>query len=208
MNGRYSFSKVAIALVLSFLFLQGLGITAGEWILTDKDYKVWDAYPQLKGTATWSGSADEERYASGKGVLQWFENGRPVKFEGIMIKGRLTGKGSATIADFARYEGDFADGTMNGKGTMTLSNGSRYEGDWVGGKMTGYGILILNGNRYEGDFINDNFNGKGTLTLPNGNYYEGDWVDGKMTGYGTVYSPNGSVIRQGQWENNIFVGSK
>ena len=47
----------------------------------------------------------------------------------------------------------------------------------------------------------------GTETLPNGNKYVGEFKDDKRNGQGTFYAYNGSISRQGLWENDRLVQS-
>jgi len=151
---------------------------ASQWITTDK---VWDdGRVQPNETYKWSGGHDNDGYASGPGVLQWY------------VAGNLDN----------RYEGNMSRGKINGKGTCAFSSGNRYEGDWVDGRRTGKGVFTwMNGDRYEGDFANDQRTGKGVLTYANGNRYEGDWVDGRRNGKGVFIWKNGDRY-EGEWAND------
>src|SRR5882757_1967314 len=54
---------------------------------------------------TWSAEC-YHGLAHGQGVLQWYQDGKPI----------------------ARYEGEMKDGLANGAGKITYANGTRYEG--------------------------------------------------------------------------------
>ena len=49
--------------------------------------------------------------------------------------------------------------------------------------------------------------GQGSYIYPNGWKYVGEFNNGKFNGQGTLYEANGSIINQGIWENDRFVGS-
>ena len=137
---------------------------------------------------------------TGKGTLTW-PNGD--KFEGDFVNDHRTGKGILTYANGNRYEGDFVNDKLMGKGTYTRANGEKYEGDFVDNKPTGKGVGIRpNGDMFEGDFVNGIPHGKGTVTWANGDRYEGNLVKGKPSGEGTVTRANGTkctaVFQDGQ----------
>lgn len=88
------------------------------WIADSKTgCKVWNPSPQAHETIHWSGGC-EGGYASGKGTLEWFENGRPGD----------------------RYEGEYQAGKRNGHGVVTMSNGTRIEGDWRNDELLQLGV--------------------------------------------------------------------
>jgi len=67
--------------------------------------KVWDANPQPDESISWSGAC-RNGLAQGRGVLQWFQSGKPA----ALARGRWRG------------------GKMNGHGVLTLTNGERFDG--------------------------------------------------------------------------------
>jgi hypothetical protein len=86
-------------------------------------------------------------------------------------------------------EGKFTGYMLNGKpddsnGTYVADAGWKYVGAWKDGKMHGQGTLSWGDEGY---------------------MYVGQWKNGKRDGYGTS-SQGGSVISQGQWKNDAFVG--
>ena len=85
------------------------------WITTaNKPCKVWNPEPVPNETVTWSGPC-KDGFASGKGILQWTENGKPD----------------------VEFDGEYANGRRNGPGLMITPDGQRTEGDWVNDKLLG-----------------------------------------------------------------------
>lgn len=118
--------------------------------------KVWDGDPQPTKTITWSGACSNG-LAQGRGVLQWFLNGKPT----------------------VRYEGEFRDGKINGQGIKNWTDGGRYEGEFRDGRITGRGVFTLaDGSRYEGEFRDGAANGAGNYMQPDGTTYSGTWTNG------------------------------
>ncbi len=218
------------------MMISGLVFAEGTWTLTDQGCKVWNPNPRPNEAITWSGGMDANSYATGQGVLQWFNDGKLIfKYEGNMLNGKETGKGIGVWANGDRYEGDFIDDHRTGKGIYAYGPtskwaGDRYEGDYVGDKMTGKGIYSWakggryegefidghrtgkgiytwsNGDRYEGDFIDGHRTRKATQTWANGNHYDGDFVNDQISGYGTYYNRDGSIWRKGRWSNDQYIG--
>lgn len=46
----------------------------------------------------------------------------------------------------------------------------------------------------------------GTHVFPSGGIYTGEFENGMRHGQGTEFAANGTVLRSGMWENNLFVG--
>ena len=155
-----------------------------------------------------------------------------VEFSGACINGFISGKGIRKIYQknklFQTIEGEFKDGWPNGQATVTDAKGNKYVGELKDGKRNGQGIFTLaDGNKYVGEFKDDKPNGQGTATFADGSKYVGEWRDGKRIGQGTFtfangnkyvgewrddqlwkgteYAGNGSIIREGFWENNRLV---
>jgi TonB family protein len=161
---------IILILIGSLVMLAGSVFAESTWSVTDHGYKVWNDNPQPNESVTWSGGADANGYATGQGVLQWFQNGKPSgKYEGTMLNGRENGKGIYVFEGNSqwagdRYEGDFVDNKRTGKGIYTWATGDRYDGDWIDGKQNGKGSLVYGPNSQRA-----------------GDRYDGDFVDGKMT---------------------------
>ena len=179
-----SLKKVCAVVVVSLFLLQGGALASSNWGRTQEGFKVWDAL-SAAGTATastWSGAVDAEGYAAGKGVLKWFKGKELIlTYEGMLLKGKSTGKGLYRYPDGSGYEGNLVNGTFKGKGVFTLPGGYRYEGDFVDDLFNGKGVeTSQDGTRYEGDFADGQYNGRGVLTDPKGVRVEGIFEKGRL----------------------------
>ena len=92
-------------------------------------------------------------------------------------------QGNITWFDGASYSGAFYKNLVAGKGTYTWPNGDRYEGSFKANKL----------------------HGKGTFYKKDGTKHQGKWKDNKKSGKGKVYDSDGKLIKQGTWENDVFV---
>ncbi len=83
------------------------------WITTANQVcKVWNPEPQPNETVTWSGGC-ENGLASGKGVLQWTENGkRDVEFESEYKNGKRNGPGVIITPSRQRFKGVWVDNNL------------------------------------------------------------------------------------------------
>ena len=179
MNRFFKFSNFCFVLFVAFFFLQGFASAAGEWNLsdqgewgiTDKGVTIWNASEQDNLTFTWSGGKDGDGYASGKGVLLWLLDNKPVaKYDGYMQRGKRNGKGIFwPRASAMSYEGDWVDNKLSGKVVVNYGNGQRYTGDFANNLQNGKGVYTYaNGDRFECTFLNGKANGKGFYTWGNG----------------------------------------
>ena len=114
-----------------------------------------------------------------------------------------------------------------GVGIQIEWNGNIFEGSWKNDKMNGQGRHI-SGNRgegyYIGEFCDNAYEGQGEYTWPDRKKYQGQFVDGHYHGLGTfwwangrkyvgqfdrgcrwgkgiLYSKNGDIIDQRDWED-------
>ncbi|HZR02149.1 MAG TPA: hypothetical protein VFA81_03120 [Burkholderiales bacterium] len=124
---------------------------ASGWIKDKKGCKIANPNPKPKETAQWSGAC-LQGYAHGKGVLQFYSDGKPsVRYEGELSQGVLSGRGELRMADGSIYDGDWVDGKPEGYGKFTSTDGSTYVGGWTAGKQDGPGTLTdKNGKRVTG----------------------------------------------------------
>jgi len=113
---------------------------------------VWNKFPEPNETVAWSGEC-RGGFASGSGVLQWVENGKPgERYVGEMDHGKLNGIGTQT-RNGGTYEGEFRDSVRNGHGKEIWADGKTYEGGWLRGMPEGLGTLVLPpGKIYSGHF--------------------------------------------------------
>lgn len=129
-----------------------------SWIQDKRGCKIANPAPKPGETVEWSGSCPQG-IASGKGVLQFFDSGKPG----------------------ARYEGELNKGVLSGKGVLRSADGSVYDGDWVDGKPDGYGKFTdKDGNVYVGGWTAGVQDGPGTLTSKDGQRITGTWRGGKF----------------------------
>ena len=61
------------------------------------------------------------------------------------------------------------------------------------------------GGSYKGGYLEGKANGKGEFTNSDGSRYIGDYIKGKRSGSGKEYAANGSIIKEGQWSDGVFV---
>ena len=153
-------------------------------------------------------------------------------YEGEWKKGKINGNGMRIHANGNKYIGNYVNNIRNGNGHLIFVNGESYQGNFLNGKANGNGIFkFKNGNIYEGEFKDNLIMGKGTLTLKNGDKFIGFFTNGsingkgtfidkngekyignfensKKNGYGKLYDKNGILIKEGIWENGIYMNKK
>ncbi|MBI1320954.1 MAG: hypothetical protein GC168_18665 [Candidatus Hydrogenedens sp.] len=147
----------ALALAGSLAVTMPVSSAAGEWLVDAKSgCRVWNGFPEPGETMTWDGAC-ENGFATGKGTLDWFKDGKPNgNYVGERKDGKANGYGINSWLSGDRYEGNWKDDQPNGKGTYTWANGSGYQGDWVEGRKEGNAVYIwANGDRFEGTYKGD-----------------------------------------------------
>lgn len=117
----------------------------GRWLLDPQTgCRLWDWHPAPEDTATWSGACRSGR-KEGRGVVQWFEHGRPIdRFEGLFRRGKREGFGRYNWATGESFEGTYSDDLPNGPGTVTI-DGVSFAGTWRGGCLSQGGKRIAIG---------------------------------------------------------------
>lgn len=76
-----------------------------------------------------------------------------IKYNGSLVRGRMSGQGTLTFKNGDVYKGHFRNGTFDGQGTFTAKTGWKYEGDFVNGQPEGQGELTTENNVvYKGKF--------------------------------------------------------
>lgn len=194
--------------VLLFLALS-LGSASAQqpgWIADGKSgCKVQNPSPVPNEAIQWSGGC-LGGLAEGRGVLQWFLNGKPTdRSEGEWHGGKLSGRALTLNADGSRYEGEYRDGLQEGRGVTTLANGAHLDAVFHGGKANGRGVFVHpNGTRMDGDFVEDDLV-RGIETWPNGNRYEGAFRNFVPEGKGRVTQTNGTSY-EGEFKAGIWDG--
>jgi len=106
-----------------------------------------------------------------------------------------------------KYVGEFKDDKSHGQGTYTFADGENYVGDWKDDKQHGQGTYTwADGGKYVGEFEDDKQHGQGTFTYANGTKDVGEFKDGKLNGYAIQYSSDGSILKEGIWKDDEFIG--
>jgi len=62
------------------------------------------------------------------------------------------------------------------------------------------------GSIYQGESRKGKRNGKGKIYYPDGKKLEGEFRDGKIEGFGHLYSKTGSLVFEGNYDNDKFHG--
>ena len=109
--------------------------TKANWIADPKTgCVVWDPNPQPNETVSWSGPCVDGK-AQGKGVLQWYVNGKPDdRVEGEYRGGVKNGYIVLSWASGGSFRGTFVNGKAHGQGTKTDDKGAvTYSGTWTNG---------------------------------------------------------------------------
>ncbi len=204
-----------------------------SWITTLEHCQIWDPFPRVGETASWSGSC-VGGFIEGPGRIVWSSpdptadeghiatlSGRDLKItsvvDGQMVHGFIRDHAFEQFFDVKtgkiRYtvDGYFRDSRLEGMGTVVTSGGSRYVGSFHLGKYDGHGVFQYpKGARYEGDFHDGNREGHGLLTWGQGNSYAGDfhlgWPDGsgKLTTVGSG-KDNLPLTLTGTWQRGCFL---
>lgn len=92
------------------------------------------------------------------------------------------------------------------RGNVVWFDNARYSGTFSGYEISGKGTYVWpNRERYEGSFRNNMRHGKGTMYYSDGSKHYGKWKNNKKNGKGQVYDKNGKLIKDGIWENDIFI---
>ena len=95
--------------------------------------RVWNTEPAPNETLSWSGGC-VNNMADGRGILQWYDNGKPSdRYEGELKAGRHSGYGASAYANGNRYAGMWLNDKAHGQGVYTRRDGSVYDGQWVNG---------------------------------------------------------------------------
>ena len=65
-----------------------------EWITSKEGAKLWNPNPQANESCSWTGEKDTRGYATGRGLVVWFVEGRVVEAsQGNYSSGRSVGTG-------------------------------------------------------------------------------------------------------------------
>jgi hypothetical protein len=131
---------MAIRRLASVLTLVLPGVAAAQTYTADgrSGCRVVNAHPQPNETITWTGEC-RGGVAEGKGILQWFEDGRLTeRYVGEMGAGVMSGQGDL-LTHGGHYVGAFSNGKANGQGTLTTTKGETLSGTWKDGCLNDNG---------------------------------------------------------------------
>ena len=175
--------------------------------VTDMSYTITQFDKQYSGRYT--GYVINNKPSDSNGTLIYDDDG--YKYVGGWDEGIFNGQGSFYGYDtFLVYVGTFEDGKYHGQGTHYYALGAEYVGTWKNGKRNGQGTMTYDGYdfNYSGGWWDGGIRtGELFGTSLDGDKYVGEWKDDKKNGYGTYFNPDGTILKQGQWENGEFVGS-
>ncbi|GGI55707.1 hypothetical protein [Winogradskyella haliclonae] len=92
------------------------------------------------------------------------------------------------------------------EGNIVWFDQSIYSGSLKGYDISGKGTYVWpNRERYEGTFRNNMRHGKGTMFYKDGSRHYGKWKNNKKNGKGQEYNKSGELVKDGIWENDVFV---
>lgn len=131
---------------------------------------------------------------------------------GKLMDGLREGRGRTSMSDGrTAYEGGYRDDMRDGFGVYYYKSGKLcYAGEWKRNLRNGLGVAFgaKDGSVFVGNWKDGNATGTGSeFDLCGSLTYTGRWQNGHRHGYGTEYR-NGSVLRSGIWQNDVFCGEK
>lgn len=86
-----------------------------------------------------------------------------IVYEGQMLKGKFSGRGTLTQHNGDRYVGEFRAGRFDGAGKFTSHTGWQYTGQFKNGALTGRGTLTTKqGKQLRGYFKNGQYHAAST----------------------------------------------
>ena len=119
--------------------------------------------------------------------------------------------GTYTFADGDKYVGEWRDDKRNGQGTFTFADGDKYVGEFKDNTKHGQGTYYHLADdefkvaKYVGEFRDGKRNGQGTFTFADGRREVGEFKDGVLDGYAIQYRADGSIIKEGIFEDDKFL---
>src|SRR5882672_9409550 len=162
--------------------------------LVRKNFRVWDANPELDLEFSWEQQAvrtdDPDGTVNGSGRLTWRTKGTASydrkglysDYQGEMRNGRPHGRGTLSVQSGLSYDGHWSDGVMAGRGAIKFPNGDDYQGEFAAGAPHGAGrYAAADGSIFEGAFRGGERHGAGTLIMPDGVSSRSVWESGQET---------------------------
>ncbi|RIX48281.1 MAG: hypothetical protein D3M94_05165 [Rhodocyclales bacterium GT-UBC] len=127
------------------------------------------------------------------------------QYYGVLVDGKLQGKGRAEWANGANYEGEFRDGLFSGSGRFRYPTGEVYEGDFRLGLPAGQGRLTTkDGDVFSGEFKDGALNGLGRQVGQAGVVYEGGFKSSLYDGAGKLSNQFGEYT--GEFRSGEYAG--
>jgi hypothetical protein len=141
----------------------------------------------------------------GQGIL-YFTSGD--KYLGTFVNQQREGQGKYVFTNGNQYIGAFHQSRFEGQGVMSFANGDKYNGNWDNDQPNGKGVYSFkSGNEYNGTLSNGEFQGIGTMVYADGSKYVGSWKSSRRSGKGAMYNAYSVVLKNGTWENDIFIAA-
>ncbi|KAG7337929.1 MORN repeat-containing protein [Nitzschia inconspicua] len=126
------------------------------------------------------------------------------QYTGYFLNYVKHGQGVTNFPDGRVFEGRYRNGSI-ADGKMIYQDSSVYIGSFKNDSRSGRGLYFFpNEVVFIGNFRSDQFL-SGTLLYPNGCQFTGHWKNGVRNGPGKELHPDGSVIREGVWQDGCFV---
>ncbi len=131
------------------------------------------------------------------------------------LDGRIKGgfghlKYTRSSGDEIVYRGQWRGDLKSGFGEQvtTGADGSvhRYEGEWLDGKISGFGAQWIDKDCRIGEFRDGEQVGAGVYIWDDGKWFEGEWRENRRHGFGALWSKDGSLLKDGRWENGDHAG--
>jgi hypothetical protein len=157
--------------------------------------------------------AADARRAAERGI-QYASTGASIRgYRGQISFGKPHGYGRAQEPGGPLYSGEWNDGRPHGVGVETPPANApgddppiRYEGMWEYGRKAASGVYFWkSGTEHRGLMSGSNRSGSGVILRASGLRYEGQWQNFKPHGYGAEWSPDGRLLRTGQWQDGRLV---
>jgi hypothetical protein len=138
-----------------------------------------------------------------------FYGDRAITWSGVCLDGRASGFGTLIFPSAQgvyRYEGGMLAGVMSGRGTLSLPDGSTVSGDWQNGVDWRGTLTLPDGGTVSGHYQNGSFDDQVVIFSSKGMHYKGQGQQGIPSGVGTASWPSG-VRYEGHWLNGKESGS-
>lgn len=171
-------------------------------------------YRDGKGLATYSGDWVEDLqhgYGTERRVSEYHCRGQLVlsgasQYHGQYVMGCKDGYGVFEWADTSRYCGHWRKNVIEGAGHYVDPDKREFRGQWSNSLFHGMGKYTWpNGDTFCGKYQRDFRHGFGIFRSKYGKRSLGWWAEGVRNGGGVYYLSDGTLAREGVWENGNFL---